>query len=124
MKIHIIDDNQDITDMLKTYFTKKGHECSTSNNGHDALAILQNQKFNVILLDIAMPEFSGLDIVENLYKNDKIQGLNIIVLTASSISEDHNEQLKKKGVKAILKKPIDPDILLGQLQQFENKITT
>lgn len=123
MKIHIVDDNQDISGMLKIYLTKKGHECSTSNDGHNALAILQNQKFNVILLDIAMPEFSGVDIVEDLYKNDKMQGLNIIILTASSVSSDQDEQLKKKGVKAILKKPIDPDELLGHLQQFENKKT-
>jgi DNA-binding response OmpR family regulator len=118
MKILIIDDNHDMTDMLKTYFTKKGHECSTSNDGHNALAILQKQKFNAILLDIAMPEFSGMDIVENLYKNNKMEGLNIIVLTASSVSKDQDELLKKKGVQAVLKKPIDPDELLEYLLQL------
>ena len=118
MKILIIDDNRDMTDMLKTYFTKKGHECSTSNDGHSGLAILQNQKFSVIILDIAMPEFSGVDLVEALSKNGKMQGLNIVVLTSSSISVDQDEQLKKKGVKAILRKPIDPDELLENLLQF------
>lgn len=121
MKIYIIDDNEDITGMLETYFTKKGHECSTSNDGHSALAILQKQKFNVIILDVAMPEFSGVDIVENLYKNNKMKELNIVILTASSVSEEQDEQLQKKGVKAILKKPIDPDVLLNKITQFENK---
>jgi two-component system OmpR family response regulator len=118
MKIHIVDDNDDMANMLKQYFIKKGHECSTSNDGRNALAILQTQKFNVILLDIAMPEFSGMDIVEDLNKNNKMQGLNIVALTASSLSEVQDEQLKKKGVKAILRKPIDPDELLEYLLQF------
>jgi len=118
MKIHIIDDNVDVTNMLKTYFTKKGHECSTSSDGHNGLAILQSRKFDVIILDLAMPEFSGIDIIENLYKNDKMKGLNIVVLTASSVSPQADVQLIEKGVKSILKKPIDPDELLEYLLQF------
>ncbi len=120
MKIHIIDDNPDMTDMLKMYFTKKGHECSISNDGHGGLDIILNQKSNVILLDIAMPEFSGIDIVTNLYTNGKMQELNIIILTASPITVDEDEQLKKKGVKAILKKPIDPNQLLDYLEKIQS----
>ena len=50
-----------------------------------------------------------------------IQKLNIVALTTSSISSDKDEYLKKKGVKAVLKKPIDPDELLNYLQQFDAK---
>jgi hypothetical protein len=41
-------------------------------------------------------------------------------LTASSISDEDESNMKSKGVSLCLKKPIDPDVLLGHIQQFEN----
>jgi len=122
MKILLIDDNKDITTMLSKYLVLKGHSCSVSNNGHNGLNMITANQCDAILLDLAMPEFSGVDIVEDLYKNGKIAKLNIVALTASSVSSDREEHLKKMGVKAILKKPIDPDELLEYLQQFDLKL--
>ena len=63
MKILIIDDNKDLTKMFKQYFTKTGNTCVVSNDGPSGLLILQSQKFEVIILDLAMPDFSGKDVV-------------------------------------------------------------
>ena len=123
MKILLIDDNKDITTMLSKYLTLKGHSCSVSNNGHNGLNMITANQCDAVLLDFAMPEFSGVNIVEELYKNGKIAKLNIVALTASSVSSDREEHLKMMGVKAILKKPIDPDELLEYLQQFDLKLT-
>jgi len=122
MKILLIDDNKDITTMLSKYITLKGHSCSVSNDGHNGLNMVTTNQYDAVLLDLAMPEFSGVDIVEELHKNGKIAKLNIVALTASSVSADREEHLKKMGVKAILKKPIDPDELLDYLQQFDLKL--
>lgn len=121
MKIHIIDDNIDITTMMAKYLGIKGHSCSVSNSGHNGLNMIISNPYDVILLDLAMPEFSGMDIVEELYRIGKIQKLNVVALTASSVLPENEEQLKKRGVKAVLKKPIDPDVLLEYLQQFDRK---
>lgn len=121
MKIHIIDDNTEITKMFSKYFTLKNHECSVSNDGHNALAILESQKFDVVLLDLAMPNFSGYDIVDHLAKNGKIKDMTIVVLTASTPPHDYGPELMSKGVRIVLKKPIDPDDLLHCIQQFERK---
>ena len=123
MKILLIDDNKDITTMLSKYLVLKGHSCSVSNNGHNGLNMITANQCDAVLLDLAMPEFSGVNIVEELYKNGKITKLNIVALTASSVSADREEHLKMMGVKAILKKPIDPDELLEYLQQFDLKLT-
>jgi len=48
--------------------------------------------------------------------------LNIVALTASSVSSEKEEELKKKGVNGVLKKPIDPDELLDYLQQTHTKL--
>ena len=124
MKVLIIDDNKDITKMFSKYMTIKGHPCSVANDGRIGLNLIENQTFDVIILDIAMPEFSGNDIIDALCKSGKIKNQNIITLTASSISYDNELALKNKGVNLCLKKPIDPDVLLAHMQQFENIKTT
>lgn len=121
MKILLVDDNQDITKMLSKYMTLKGHSCTAINDGLSGLNIIENQAFDIIILDLAMLEFTGYDIIDSLYKSGKIKNQNIITLTASSISYDDESVLKSKGVRSCLKKPIDPEILLEHIQQFENK---
>ncbi len=121
MHFLLVDDNKEITKIMSKYFTKKGHLCTVSNDGRNALEILQNQKFDVTLLDLAMPEFSGRDLVMHLKTNGKINDHNIVCLTASSPSGEYEDELKSMGVKAILKKPIDPDALLDFMSQFQIK---
>ena len=120
MKILIIDDNKDITKMFSKYMTIKGHSCSVVNDGRSGLNLIEKKIFDAIILDLAMPEFSGSDIIDALYESGKIKNVNIITLTASSISDEVESTLKSKGVRLCLKKPIDPDVLLGHIQQFEN----
>ena len=79
-------------------------------------------QYDIVLLDLAMPEVSGTDIVDALYQSGKIGKLNIVALTASSVSSEKEEELKKKGVNGVLKKPIDPDELLDYLQQTHTKL--
>ena len=122
MKLLLIDDNKDITTMFSKYFTQKGHPCTVCNNSHNALDMITTGQYDIVLLDLAMPEVSGTDIVDALYQSGKIGELNIVALTASSVSSEKEEELKKKGVNGVLKKPIDPDELLDYLQQLHAKL--
>jgi len=121
MKILLIDDNIDITKMLHKYFTLKGHSCSIANDGQSGLDLINNQPFDVVILDVAMPKFSGNDVLEELRKRGKLKNLTIVTLTASILTGDTENTLKANGVQLCLRKPIDPDILMEHLQQFENK---
>jgi CheY-like chemotaxis protein len=120
LDILLIDDNQDITKMFSKYFKLKGHNVSVSNSGQNGLQLIECQKFDVILLDLAMPDFSGRDIVDYLYKNGKSNSHTIVTLTASSISDDDKLELKEKGVHSVLRKPIDPDELLNYLLRIKS----
>ena len=115
MKMCIIDDNTSITNMFEKLAKIKGHDCVIANDGRVGLSLLENGAFDVVVLDLAMPEFTGIDIVKSLAKNGKMDKQNILVLTASSIADDEIENIKKLGVKVILKKPVKMDILLTTL---------
>ena len=116
MKILIVDDNERMTTMISKMLSIDGHECIISKNGRNGLSLLENQKFDATILDLAMPEFSGYDIIDALEKNGKIKDQKIIVLTASVTADEQLEQMKKQGVHSILKKPVDPDVLLEVLK--------
>lgn len=120
MKILIVDDNPDITNAFAKYFKLCGHEVTIANSGQNGLQMIENDKNDVVLLDIAMPDFSGRDIVDHLHKNNKIGLHTIVVLTASSVSDDDKNDLIKKGIHSVLRKPIDPDDLIAYLGRIKS----
>ena len=107
MKILIVDDNKSITNSLEKYLKIKGFEVRICNDGYDGLELIQNSKWDTVLLDLSMPEFSGLDIIEKLEKNNVLKDKNLVLFTASSVPDYVLEKLvKKDGIKTCLKKPI------------------
>ena len=66
--ILIIDDNQSITKLLSRFLNLKGVEHIISSNGQNGLSLIRQGKFDVILLDLNMPDFSGYDVIDSLEK--------------------------------------------------------
>ena len=112
MKVLLIDDNETITEMMSKYLSAKGHQCSVANDGRTGLTLITEKKFDVVLLDLAMPEFTGVDVVENLQKSGKIKENKIILFTASSITDAEIDVLIQKGAHSCLKKPVKLAVLL------------
>lgn len=114
-KYLIIEDNESIAKMLSEILSIEGHDTVVSHDGRNALSIIDSQKFDAILLDISMPQFSGFDVIDKLESTGKLKENKIVILTASSNIEKDIESLKERGVFSVLKKPVDSDILLGVL---------
>ena len=118
MNILAIDDNEDILSLLETVLTSKGHEFTQALNGKDGVKLIEEQNFDAILLDLAMPEFSGIDVIESLEKNDRIKNQKIIIFTASSATDKEiNKLLKHDGIKLCIRKPVDINILINKVEE-------
>jgi len=118
MNILAIDDNEDILNLLKTVLTSKGHDFTQALNGKDGLKLIEGQRFDAILLDLAMPEFSGLDVIESLKKSSKISYQNIILFTASSATDKEIDVLlKQDGIKLCIRKPVDINFLIKKVEE-------
>ena len=118
MNILGIDDNEDILKLLNTVITSKGHDFTQALNGKDGIKLIEEQNFDVILLDLAMPGFSGLDVIESLEKNDRIKNLKIIIFTASSATDKEIDVLlKHDGIKSCIRKPVDINILINKVEE-------
>jgi len=73
MNILGIDDNVDITDLLDTVLNGSDHQYSFVNNGKDGINLIKQNKYDLILLDLAMPKFTGLDVLNELEKENLIK---------------------------------------------------
>lgn len=120
LEILIIDDNEQITKMLTTFLELKEHKCTIANDGKEGLALVKENRHDVILLDLAMPEFDGYSVIKDLEENNMLKNHKIIVFTASTITQEELDDLVKRGVTSYILKPIDIDVLLSKLVDTAN----
>ena len=105
MRLLVVDDNTEITEAISFYSgVKKDIDCQVINDGPQGLEIIRKQDFDLILLDVAMPEFSGWDIIQSLKNDGLVESKNIVIFTASSDQKLFNE-MKNAGVREVFKKP-------------------
>lgn len=122
MKILHIDDNQAIRETFADVLSMMDMEVESIGNGRDGLNKILEESFDVILLDLTMPNFSGFDLIEELEKQGKTPN-NIFALSAMTLSNDQTDLLKKNGIAKILSKPIEVAVLTKEIKTFlkENK---
>ncbi len=118
MKLLLIEDSEETIEVISFYCNSKGNiEFQVISNGKEGLEAIQKDDFDIILLDLAMPEFSGYDIVNALKEKGILESKNIVIFSASS-DRTLIEEMRKKGVKDILKKPCSLEELTDMIEKF------
>lgn len=118
MNILIIDDNEEITEVISFYCGKKNIDCKVVNDGKEGLETMRsNDEFDLILLDLAMPDFTGIDVLNSLKNDGLLESKNVVVMTASS-DQNMPEEIGNSGVKGILRKLCSLDELAELMEKF------
>ena len=120
IKVLIIDDNVSITSTLSKFLSFKKIKCTTVNDGLTGISMIKKKSFDVILLDLAMPYFTGYDVLKELKKEDMVKDQKIIVLTATTINKNKIKKLKQMGVFSVEKKPTKIQSLMELMVWFWN----
>jgi DNA-binding NtrC family response regulator len=102
-RILVVDDDPNMINLTKFYLKNENFEISSCFNGHEALTVLENQSFDLILIDILMPRMDGQTLLGKMIKDLKIES-PIIVVTAHGPT-DNLMQLVDEGAYDILQKP-------------------
>ena len=121
MKILGIDDNEDLLSLCEITLSSEGHEYTGINNGREGLQAIKDKKFDLLLLDLSMPEFSGMDVIDALVKEGIMNKQKVVIFTATSPAKKEIELFLEKGAHSILKKPVDPDDLSKFVQKLESE---
>jgi two-component system, sensor histidine kinase and response regulator len=113
-KILIVDDEPINIFVLEGILSEEGFEVLTAQNGNEALIKVVQMPPDVILLDIMMPDMSGIEVLEILTADPKTNHIPIIMVTAKTDSEDVQLALSKGAIEYI-KKPVDGIEMLARL---------
>lgn len=120
MHILIIEDERGIMQFLQQGLEEEGYQISTANDGLMGFEMIQNQQFDLILLDWMLPKISGLDLCKAIRIKDQITP--IIFLTAKDTVQETVEGLKA-GANDYIKKPFSFEELLERIKiHFRSQI--
>jgi two-component system, sensor histidine kinase and response regulator len=107
LHVLVAEDNEFNAQLLEQLLVRRGHRVRVANNGREALALAEDGGFDLMLLDVHMPELDGFQVVRAVRERERTKGghLPIIALTARSRKEDH-ERCLAAGMDEFLPKPI------------------
>ncbi len=105
-RVLIADDEESIRLVLSTALTQAGHDVQVAKNGSEALTALGSRDFDVAILDVRMPDMSGLDVLARVREGDN--PVIVIVVTAQNTMANAIEAMKR-GAFDYLTKPFDLD---------------
>ncbi len=120
MKILMVDDDVEITKAVGTIITSMDHNFQFTNDPREGLKLIREQDQDMVILDLSMPEVSGVDIINDLVKDGKIKEKKIVVMTASAAGDEELEGLVELGVHSFLKKPVDIDAILDKIEEVSS----
>jgi HAMP domain-containing protein/CheY-like chemotaxis protein len=92
-------------------------------SGREALALLREQHFDCMVLDLSLPDVSGFDLLEEIKKEERLRDLPIIIYTARELSKKEETELKKVAQTIVLKDVRSPERLLEETSLFLHRVT-
>lgn len=117
-KILIIDDEPDILKTLVYTIKKLGQDVYTADTGEKGLKLIRDEKPDVVLLDLRLPDVDGMKICSSVKSDAGLQDMKIILISASA--EGIEEKLEKCGADVYVLKPFDPADVLQIVKKLLN----
>ncbi|MDX1520724.1 MAG: response regulator [Anaerolineae bacterium] len=111
----VVDDNEMNRDMLSRRLRRQGHKVSMANNGREALQMLADQDFDLVLLDIMMPELNGYEALQKIKADSTTAHIPVIMITAVDELESVVKCIQL-GAEDYLPKPFNPVFLKARVE--------
>jgi CheY-like chemotaxis protein len=119
MAILVVDDNPPMVKTLADILDVKGYKVHAAYSGAEALKVLQNQRVNILLTDVRMPDMDGVA----LYRETRKKHPNMITfLMTAYAADDIIQQGLAEGIKTVLTKPLDINLLLALFSAVQDLI--
>ena len=105
-KILIVDDQPEMLDMMAFLLARAGCEIQTAHAGNEGLRLAQQLEFDLIVLDIDLPDISGFEICRRLKEDPRVSGIPVVFVTGRFHEEDRRRGLAS-GAADYIDKPFD-----------------
>lgn len=111
-KILIIEDDVDINNLLSEILKNANYETDSAYTGREGLLLLKMKEYDIVLLDLMMPNMTGEEVINEIRKNNKIP----IIVISAKIDKETKINVLKMGADDFIKKPFDPDEVIAQVE--------
>jgi len=112
-KILVVDDNKDTVDLLKTILLKHGYKVETAFNGKECLSKIEKNGFDLITLDVMMPDMSGWDVFQKI-KNTHHK-VKVVFLSIIEVFPKRKKKLLMAGISDYIQKPFTEESLMKRI---------
>lgn len=116
-----IEDEPEMIDLIRLILGRRGFDVKGANGGIQGLEMLRNEKPDLILLDLMMPDMDGWEVYQQIKADDKTRGIPVIVVTAKAQSIDKVLGLHIAKVDDYIAKPFNPQELLASVEKVLQK---
>ncbi|MEJ2118814.1 MAG: response regulator [Alphaproteobacteria bacterium] len=113
----IVEDNELNMKLFRDLLEAHGYNTLQTRNGIEALSLAKEHHPDLILMDIQLPEVSGLDVTKWLKEDDNLRDIPVIAVTAFAMKGDE-ERIREGGCEAYISKPITVSMFLETIRQF------
>ena len=114
-KILVVEDEEDIQELIRYNLAKEGYPVKVVDSGEAAMVAVRNERPQLILLDLMLPEMNGLELCKWLKNNSQTANLPIVMLTARSEESDIVVGLEL-GADDYVTKPFSPKVLVARVR--------
>ena len=118
-KILVVDDDEDIRQVTKMVLVNFGYEPECVKNGKEALALLNREKFPIVLMDLRLPEINGIDLCMRIKEKNPE---TVIYAFYGVVTDDEFYELEKMGFDGLLCKPVSFKVLKSAIEGAFDKI--
>jgi CheY-like chemotaxis protein len=116
-RILVVDDVADVTEMIGLFLKHAGYEVATADSARAALQLARNEKFDIVISDIGMPQMNGYELAGELRTMPDYERIPIVAVTGYSEYDDRGRAVRA-GFSTHLTKPIDPTRLLNLIGEL------
>jgi two-component system cell cycle response regulator DivK len=116
-KILVVEDNPMNLELVKDLLETSGFAVVEAKNGNEALEMANREQPDLILMDIQLPEVSGLEVTKWIKEDDNLKQIPVIAVTAFAMKGDE-EKIREGGCEAYIAKPISVTKFLETVERF------
>ncbi len=116
-KILLVDDSKTELHVLSELLTKKGYQVKTAENGEEAMRRLQEEKPDLILMDVVMPGQNGFQLTRAITRDPDFANVPVIICTSKNQETDRVWGMRQ-GARDYVVKPVNPEELLSKIKAF------
>ncbi|GAB4460866.1 MAG: hypothetical protein Kow0070_17680 [Anaerolineales bacterium] len=118
-----VEDEPEMIDLIRLILGRRGFEVKGANGGIEGLKMIREEKPDLVLLDLMMPDMDGWEVYQQIKADEKTRGIPVIVVTAKAQSIDRVLGLHIAKVDDYIAKPFQPQELLASVERVLQKKT-